>query len=120
MCFAWCLGSSLNDKPLERLYHAVATLRANGFSTLREAVVFSAAAAATASNEPASVRNISRAAKAPYSSVCRILEDMAARGLVEFAPHPRDGRIKVVKAKLGALKGVSEPAPPRLGLRPFR
>ena len=98
------LDPSLNDKPLERLRHALVTLRANGFTTLREAVVFSAAAAATANDEPASVERISRVAKEPYSTVSRILEDLAARGLVEFRPHPRDARVKVVKANLSVLK----------------
>ena len=98
------LDTSSIEKPLERLRHALATLRVNGFSTLREAVVFSAAAAAAANDEPASVEKISYVAKEPYSTVSRILADLAARGLVEFRPHPRDARLKVVKANLSVLK----------------
>ena len=94
----------MNKKAVDQLANAVTALRANGFETLSEAVVYCAAATATANGAPSGVSEISRVAELPISTVSRLLWEMSQRGLLEYTTHINDRRRKLVRAKLEAFK----------------
>jgi DNA-binding IclR family transcriptional regulator len=94
----------MNKKAVEQLSRIVTTLRANGFENLSEVAIFCAAASATLEDNLIGVSDLSRAAGIPMSSASRYVWDLHERGLIEYTPQSTDRRLRLVRAKLDALK----------------
>lgn len=95
----------MDKKAVEQLTEAVTTLRANGIENLSEAAIFCAAASATVTDKLIGVSDLSRATEIPMSSASRYVWMLHERGLIEYTTDSgRDRRLKLVRAKLDALK----------------
>ena len=94
----------MDRKAVEQLTEAVTTLRANGFENLSEAAIFCAAASATVNDKLVGVSDLSRATDIPMSSASRYVWMLHERGLLEYTTHGRDRRLKLMRARLDALK----------------
>jgi DNA-binding MarR family transcriptional regulator len=67
-----------------------------GIESIAEAAVFCHAAL----NKDATLTQIVRELRAPFSSVSRVVYQLERRGLVHYDPHPTDRRVKIVRANV--------------------
>jgi hypothetical protein len=94
----------MDKEAVEQISEAVSTLRANGFENLSEAAIFWATASATVNDKLIGISDLSRASDIPMSSVSRYVWVLHERGLLEYTSSSGDRRLKLMRARLDALK----------------